>query len=388
MQGVSGAGAPDGREPGLVRLPPRHARRRRAAVRRALPAQPALRAAPAPAHRPRPTRWPTTCSRATRGAALLRAAARAAARSCCPSTTPKGKAYLTVGVGCTGGRHRSVAVVEALAARAARRRPRGERGAPRRGEERMKPGVVIVTHYRLGEEFLQALRLIVPDAPRVPRGRQSSRSSRSRRCAPHRGRARGGRQGHGVLVLTDMFGGTPSNIALSFLDEHRVEVVTGVNLPMLIKLATLARGEAARGARLVHQELRAAQHLGGERDPAGRGAMSDAGAASAFHRARRARPARAPGRARSWCSRGASRPRSRSRARGQRRLGERPQRALAALARRRPRHPAARARRRPRRRAGRRGARPCSKAAASPGPAGGGSRAAATRAREPASRSC
>ena len=46
-------------------------------------------------------------------------------------------------------------------------------------------------------------------------------------------------QGHGVLVLTDMFGGTPSNIALSFLDEHRVEVVTGVNLPMLIKLATL-----------------------------------------------------------------------------------------------------------------------------------------------------
>ena len=46
-------------------------------------------------------------------------------------------------------------------------------------------------------------------------------------------------QGEGVLVLTDMFGGTPSNIALSFLDERRVEVVTGMNLPMLIKLATL-----------------------------------------------------------------------------------------------------------------------------------------------------
>ena len=45
--------------------------------------------------------------------------------------------------------------------------------------------------------------------------------------------------GDGVLVLTDMFGGTPSNIALSFLDEHQVEVVTGLNLPMLIKLATL-----------------------------------------------------------------------------------------------------------------------------------------------------
>jgi PTS system mannose-specific IIA component len=41
------------------------------------------------------------------------------------------------------------------------------------------------------------------------------------------------------LVLTDMFGGTPSNMSLSFLGEHEIEVVTGVNLPMLIKLATL-----------------------------------------------------------------------------------------------------------------------------------------------------
>ena len=46
-------------------------------------------------------------------------------------------------------------------------------------------------------------------------------------------------KGEGVLVLTDMFGGTPSNISLSFLDEHHVEIVTGINLPMLVKLATL-----------------------------------------------------------------------------------------------------------------------------------------------------
>ena len=45
--------------------------------------------------------------------------------------------------------------------------------------------------------------------------------------------------GAGVLVLTDMFGGTPSNMSLSFLDEHHVEIVPGINLPMLIKLATL-----------------------------------------------------------------------------------------------------------------------------------------------------
>lgn len=103
----------------------------------------------------------------------------------------------------------------------------------------MKVGVVIVTHYRLGQEFLQALRLIVPEAPEFYAvAIEPSQSvdemreviSEALRAADH---------GEGVLVLTDMFGGTPSNISLSFLQEHRVEVVTGLNLPMLIKLATL-----------------------------------------------------------------------------------------------------------------------------------------------------
>jgi len=100
--------------------------------------------------------------------------------------------------------------------------------------------VVIVTHYRLGEEFLQALRLIVPDAPDFQAvsidPKQSVDEMRERIAAALRRADRG----EGVLVLTDMFGGTPSNMALSFLEEHRVEVVTGLNLPMLIKLATLA----------------------------------------------------------------------------------------------------------------------------------------------------
>jgi PTS system mannose-specific IIA component len=51
-------------------------------------------------------------------------------------------------------------------------------------------------------------------------------------------------QGKGVLVLTDMFGGTPSNISLSFMKEHRVEIVTGLNLPMLIKLASMTEDKA------------------------------------------------------------------------------------------------------------------------------------------------
>jgi PTS system mannose-specific IIA component len=50
--------------------------------------------------------------------------------------------------------------------------------------------------------------------------------------------------GEGVIILTDMFGGTPSNISLSFLEEGKVEVVAGVNLPMLIKLTTYREGKS------------------------------------------------------------------------------------------------------------------------------------------------
>ena len=116
----------------------------------------------------------------------------------------------------------------------------------------MAPGVVIVTHYRLGEEFLQALRLIVPDAPPFQAvsidPKQSVDEMREaiadalRRAAASQAPGSPGHQeaaGEGVLILTDMFGGTPSNMGLSFLEEHRVEVVTGLNLPMLIKLATM-----------------------------------------------------------------------------------------------------------------------------------------------------
>lgn len=100
-------------------------------------------------------------------------------------------------------------------------------------------GVVLVTHYRLGDEFLQALRLILPDAPvfasvAVDPGQQVEEMRKAIAAALAEQD-----EGEGVLVLTDMFGGTPSNMGLSFLDEHHVEIVTGLNLPMLIKLATL-----------------------------------------------------------------------------------------------------------------------------------------------------
>lgn len=103
----------------------------------------------------------------------------------------------------------------------------------------MKIGVLIVTHYRLGEEFLQALHLILPEAPKF----EAVSVDPTMSVEDVRGGISAGLEsadaGDGVLILTDMFGGTPSNMSLSFHDEHQVEVVTGMNLPMLIKLATM-----------------------------------------------------------------------------------------------------------------------------------------------------
>lgn len=104
----------------------------------------------------------------------------------------------------------------------------------------MAPGVVIVTHYRLGEEFLQALRLIVPDAPPFQAVSIEPKQSVDEMREAIAAALRRVETGDGALILTDMFGGTPSNVGLSFLEEHRVEIVTGLNLPMLIKLATMS----------------------------------------------------------------------------------------------------------------------------------------------------
>ena len=103
----------------------------------------------------------------------------------------------------------------------------------------MKIGVLIVTHYRLGEEFLQALRLILPEAPQFEAVSVDPTMSVEEIRSGIAAGLKSADRGEGVLILTDMFGGTPSNMSLSFHDEHQVEVVTGMNLPMLIKLATM-----------------------------------------------------------------------------------------------------------------------------------------------------
>lgn len=108
----------------------------------------------------------------------------------------------------------------------------------------MKIGVVIVTHYQIGAEFLHALRLIVPNAPDFLSVSIDPKQSVDEMRDLIGKALKRADNGAGVLVLTDMFGGTPSNMSLSFVEETRVEVVTGLNLPMLIKLATLSEDKA------------------------------------------------------------------------------------------------------------------------------------------------
>ena len=97
-------------------------------------------------------------------------------------------------------------------------------------------GMLIVTHCDLGKEFLNAAEFIVGriDAADNISIIQTSESKALRDTIEKK--IADLDQGQGVLILTDMFGGTPSNISLSFLSEERVEVLTGVNLPMVIAI--------------------------------------------------------------------------------------------------------------------------------------------------------
>ncbi|MGI5862274.1 MAG: PTS sugar transporter subunit IIA [Myxococcales bacterium] len=105
-------------------------------------------------------------------------------------------------------------------------------------------GVVLVTHGNLGPEMLSTAADIV-GALEAARSVTIAPSDTPEQIREKMAAAIGEvDSGEGVLVLTDMFGGTPANVALSFLDERRVEVVTGVNLPMLLKLATARDGQA------------------------------------------------------------------------------------------------------------------------------------------------
>jgi PTS system mannose-specific IIA component len=100
-------------------------------------------------------------------------------------------------------------------------------------------GVVVVTHGQLAIELVNAAEMIVGDLPQftaVSIGWHDDVNDAREEIVQAIERVR---SAEGVLLLTDMFGGTPSNVGMTFLEKDRIEVITGVNLPMLIKLAQL-----------------------------------------------------------------------------------------------------------------------------------------------------
>ncbi len=104
-------------------------------------------------------------------------------------------------------------------------------------------GMVLVTHGRLASEFIAALEHVVGPQRNVAAvciGPEDDMELRRKEILDSVARVD---EGDGVVVLTDMFGGTPSNLAISIIDRAKIEVIAGMNLPMLIKLASVRNTE-------------------------------------------------------------------------------------------------------------------------------------------------
>ena len=100
-------------------------------------------------------------------------------------------------------------------------------------------GLVIVTHGRLAEEFIAAAEHVVGPQEAMRAISIGPDDDMELRRTEIKSAVAEVNQGDGVIILTDMFGGTPSNLAISMMDKGKVEVLAGINLPMLIKIASL-----------------------------------------------------------------------------------------------------------------------------------------------------
>ncbi len=100
-------------------------------------------------------------------------------------------------------------------------------------------GLVVVTHGRLAEEFILATEHVVGPQRNLRAVCIGPDDDMEQRRQDILAAAAAVDSGQGVIVLTDMFGGTPSNLAISIMDQAKVEVIAGVNLPMMIKLASV-----------------------------------------------------------------------------------------------------------------------------------------------------
>ncbi|HKC61256.1 MAG TPA: PTS fructose transporter subunit IIA [Myxococcales bacterium] len=131
-------------------------------------------------------------------------------------------------------------------------------------------GVVVAAHGRLAEELLRTAEAVVGQLASVRTVNVLASDPEMRHKVEEAIRAVDG--GEGVLLLTDLLGGTPTQLCLSFLHERKVEVVTGVNLPMLLKLGSM-RADGKPIAQLAHEVAEAGQKSIGHASELLRGRM-------------------------------------------------------------------------------------------------------------------
>ncbi|MBK8374603.1 PTS sugar transporter subunit IIA [Sphingorhabdus sp.] len=117
-------------------------------------------------------------------------------------------------------------------------------------------GLILVTHGTLAQEFLLAMEHVVGPQKQIATISIGPRDNMEERRREIASAIKQVETGDGVVILTDLFGGTPSNLAISFLDAGKIEVIAGVNLPMLIRL------ESARKVMPVKEAVLAARDAG------------------------------------------------------------------------------------------------------------------------------
>jgi PTS system mannose-specific IIA component len=115
-------------------------------------------------------------------------------------------------------------------------------------------GLVLVTHGRLAEEFVAATEHVVGPQEGVRAISIGADDDMEQRRKDILNAVDAVDSGDGVILLTDMFGGTPSNLAISIMDKANVEVIAGINLPMLIKLASVRKSSTLQEAAEAAQE--------------------------------------------------------------------------------------------------------------------------------------
>ena len=109
-------------------------------------------------------------------------------------------------------------------------------------------GLVLVTHGNLAQEFIAAMQHVVGKQEQVEAVCIGPEDDMEIRRSEILEKAKEVNSGDGAIILTDMFGGTPSNLALSLMENANVEIIAGINLPMLIKLCSLRKDKSMKEA--------------------------------------------------------------------------------------------------------------------------------------------